>query len=280
MLAIILSAVSVLVIMDPLVQAIPRRGLTHSEVLGLGREAKSDKNNQASGSDWLSLPMKRKLKVLEHLNDESVLKELEELVGHLGEEQLVNLENILAENLDGVSEFKLMMDELKGIGLEENHVNDIYNKAKLMHDFLLQVPEISSRLELDAELDLLDHIQLYLLGLPNKLGPLGFIAMRHVLQESATSPGGEIVDVIIEPISSSGSGVVGSGEENASYSTRGKEIHQSSGSEKLNRRRRQADLESIRRDFFINRINQIVSNVDSSPVGPGFRDILDSVFTR
>jgi len=279
MLAIILSAVSVLVIMDPLVQAIPRRGLTHSEVLGLGREAKSDKNNQASGSDWLSLPMKRKLKVLEHLNDESVLKELEELVGHLGEEQLVNLENILAENLDGVSEFKLMMDELKGIGLEENHVNDIYNKAKLMHDFLLQVPEISSRLELDAELDLLDHIQLYLLGLPNKLGPLGFIAMHDVLQESATSPGGEIIDVIIEPISSSGSGVVGSGVENSSYSTRGKEIHQSSGTEKLNRRRRQADLDSIRRNFFIDKINRIVSNVDSSPVGPGLRDVLDSVFS-
>jgi len=272
MFVIIILTVSFLVYIDPFVQAIPQRGLRLSEEM--------EETNRASGSDWLSLPMDRKLKVLKELDGENVLEELENLIGHLGEEQLENLENFLGENLDDVSEFKVMMDELKGIGLEENHVLDIYNKAKLMNDFLLQVPDISSRLDLDAELDLLDHIQLYLLGLPNKLGPLGFIALRHVLQESATSPGGEIVEVIIEPIASPGSEAFESGGEEEAHSTSGRESLLSSGTGNLNRRRRQdqVDLESIRRNYFLQKIYHIVGTVDSGPVGPAYRSFYDSIF--
>ena len=39
--------------------------------------------------------------------------------------------------------------------------------------------------------------QLYLLGLPNKLGPLGFIALHHIL-EGESEGHGEIVDVIVD----------------------------------------------------------------------------------
>ena len=39
--------------------------------------------------------------------------------------------------------------------------------------------------------------QLYLLGLPNKLGPLGFIALHHIL-EGESEGNGEIVDVIVD----------------------------------------------------------------------------------
>ena len=43
---------------------------------------------------------------------------------------------------------------------------------------------------------------MYLLGLPNKLGPLGYIALHHVLDGADENQGdGEIVDVVIEPSS-------------------------------------------------------------------------------
>jgi len=152
--------------------------------------------------DWDRLSLDRKVKVFQQLEEESVLEELKELLGNLNEDDLDNLEDILTENLDEVAEFKLMMDKLKDIGLEENHIQDIYNKAQLVNEFLLQIPNISSRLGLDGDLDLFDHIQLYLLGLPNKLGPLGFIALRHILLESTESSDDsedEIFDVIVEP---------------------------------------------------------------------------------
>jgi len=152
--------------------------------------------------DWDRLPLDRKVKVFQKLEEDSVLEELKDLLGNLDEDDLDNLEDILTENLDQVAEFKLMMDKLKDIGLEENHIQDIYNKAQLINEFLLQIPNISIRLGLDGDLDLLDHIQLYLLGLPNKLGPLGFIALRHILLESTESSDDsedEIVDVIAEP---------------------------------------------------------------------------------
>ena len=78
----------------------------------------------------------------------------------------------------------------------------------------MQVPDIEIRLEMKKPHDLMDHVQvyfavfcftrihnlvkfifvfytlsdgftfqLYLLGLPNKLGPLGFLALHHVLTE-------------------------------------------------------------------------------------------------
>merc|ERR1719309_1712949 len=80
----------------------------------------------------------------------------------------------------------------------EEDVHDLKQLAALMYKFLIQVPEISSKLKLSKEYDLLDNIQLYLLGLPNKLGPLGYIALHHVLEDEAEE--GEVVDVVIEPV--------------------------------------------------------------------------------
>ena len=49
-----------------------------------------------------------------------------------------------------------------------------------------------------SELILLSTLQLYLLGLPNKLGPLGYIALHHIL-DGESEGNGEIVDVIVDP---------------------------------------------------------------------------------
>ena len=40
--------------------------------------------------------------------------------------------------------------------------------------------------------------QLYLLGLPNKLGPLGYIALHHVLEDDGED--GKSVDLVVEPV--------------------------------------------------------------------------------
>merc|ERR1719191_994296 len=65
--------------------------------------------------------------------------------------------------------------------------------AEMMHGFLSQIPALATKLELEKEYDLLDNVQLYLLGLPNKLGPLGYIALHHVLEGEENHA--EIVDV-------------------------------------------------------------------------------------
>ena len=43
--------------------------------------------------------------------------------------------------------------------------------------------------------------QLYLLGLPNKLGPLGYIALHNVLEDEDEGQKEEIVDIKIESLS-------------------------------------------------------------------------------
>merc|ERR1711862_400653 len=68
-----------------------------------------------------------------------------------------------------------------------------------MHEFLGQIPSLGQKLELRKEYDLLDNVQLYLLGLPNKLGPLGYIALHNVLEELDDTDG-EIVDIKVEPV--------------------------------------------------------------------------------
>merc|ERR1711864_5505 len=104
-----------------------------------------------------------------------------------------------------MGEIELVIAKLKEMGLGEDDIEQLYRMALLIHKFIKQVPNINSRLELDGDEDLLDNVLLYLLGLENKMGPLGFIALHHVLPELMTrSDGdGEIVDVVIEPLEES-----------------------------------------------------------------------------
>merc|ERR1719374_467927 len=85
--------------------------------------------------------------------------------------------------------------------MDENDIEDLEQLAELMHEFLAQIPSLGQKLELKKEYDLLDNVQLYLLGLPNKLGPLGYIALHNVLDGADEPEDGDIVDVIIEPAS-------------------------------------------------------------------------------
>jgi len=129
-------------------------------------------------------------------------KELENLVKSLDNDQLNLLETILGkeDEDDESTEFDMITAELKEMGMDEDDVEDLKHLAEMMHEFLDQIPSLAEKLELRKEYDLLDNVQLYLLGLPNKLGPLGYIALHNVLEELDDADDGEIVDIKVEPV--------------------------------------------------------------------------------
>merc|ERR1712066_141094 len=101
---------------------------------------------------------------------------------------------------DESKEFDMISAELKEMGMDEEDIEDLRMLAEMMHGFLSQIPALATKLELEKEYDLLDNVQLYLLGLPNKLGPLGYIALHNVLEELDDTTDGEIVDIKVEPV--------------------------------------------------------------------------------
>lgn len=136
--------------------------------------------------------------LLQELEEAELLKELETLVKNLDDEQLELLESIMGKDIDEATEFDMIVAELKAMGMDEEDINDLKQLSELMYEFLIQVPEVATKLELSNDYDLLDNIQLYLLGLPNKLGPLGYIALHHVLEDEGDDD--KVVDVIVEPV--------------------------------------------------------------------------------
>jgi len=139
-----------------------------------------------------------KEELLEELQDTQILKEWEIIVKNLNDDQLDNIEDILAKDYERSQEFEMIMEELKAMGMDEQDISDLKQLAELMHEFLVKVPNLRIKLEIASNNDLLDNIQLYLLGLPNKLGPLGYIALHHIL-DGESEGNGEIVDVIVNP---------------------------------------------------------------------------------
>jgi len=132
--------------------------------------------------------------------EEAILRrELENLVKNLDDDQLELLESIMGRDVDETAEFDLITTELKEMGMDEEDIDDLKQLSEMMHEFLKQIPALATKLELRKEVDLLDNIQLYLLGLPNKLGPLGYIALKQVLEEIDEADG-EIVDIKVEPV--------------------------------------------------------------------------------
>jgi len=146
------------------------------------------------------MTVEQKEDLIQELEDAQMLKELEILIKNLDDEQLDKLETILVQkDTDHSTEFSMIMTELKSMGVDDEDIEDLKQLASLMNDFLVRVPLLEEKLEMKGHTDLLDNIQLYLLGLPNKLGPLGYIALHHVLDSGDDDLGhGDIVDVVLE----------------------------------------------------------------------------------
>jgi len=130
-------------------------------------------------------------KLVSQLEDQELAKEVEGIISGMDEEQLARLEEVLANYEEG-SEFELINEELKEMGMTEEDIKDLVDLSEMIAKFLRRVPELEVKLELGEE-RLEDHVKLYLLGLPNKLGPLGFLGLHSILQDDE-----DIVDVKIE----------------------------------------------------------------------------------
>ena len=116
--------------------------------------------------------------------DEDFVKTMEDLITSLDEEQLVKIDAVLSQELNKFSDEEAIKN-LEKIGLDQDHILDLKYLSQLMHDYLSRVEGIDSKLELSEEQDLMDNIQMYLLGAPNKLGPLGFFGLQHVLEDES-----------------------------------------------------------------------------------------------
>jgi len=147
-------------------------------------------------------PFEDKEALIAELEHVQLMKELEVLIKSLDDEQLDKLENIINKDLDQASEFDMIVKELKAMGMDDEDIEDLGQLALLMKEFLEKVPMLEEKLGMaPGSNELLDNVQLYLLGLPNKLGPLGYISLHHVLDGADEPEDVDIVDVIIEPAS-------------------------------------------------------------------------------
>jgi hypothetical protein len=134
-----------------------------------------------------------KLQLIQDLQDQELQKEIENMISGLDEDQLDKLEQIMAKNLDSATEFQMLEDELLEMGMDEEDVQDLLDLGKMMFQFLERVPGLAEKMSADEDgFSLEDNVRMYLLGLPNKLGPLGFVALHSVLEAPE-----DIVDVKI-----------------------------------------------------------------------------------
>jgi len=132
-----------------------------------------------------------KASLVQELEDAELARQIEDIVEGLDEEQLQKLEDILAKDLDASSELDMLMAELKELGMEAGDIEDLTDLAQMMEKFLSRVPGIEEKIGAESDYTLLDQIKLYLLGLPNDIGPLGFVALHSVLEADDE----DIVDV-------------------------------------------------------------------------------------
>merc|ERR1719193_20168 len=114
------------------------------------------------------------------------------MIDTLSAEELDQLEAILGKPLDEQTELQMIQAELQQLGMDPQDVQDMFDLSEMMKKFLLKIPDVDIKLQLaEDDYSLEDHCKLYLLGLPNKLGPLGFLALHSILE----SAGEAIVDV-------------------------------------------------------------------------------------
>jgi len=140
----------------------------------------------------IEMTAEEKAKLMNEMMEADIQKEIEEMIDTLSAEELDQLEAILGKPLDEKTELQMIQAELQQLGMDPQDVQDMFDLSEMMKKFLLKIPDVDTKLQLaEDDYSLEDHCKLYLLGLPNKLGPLGFLALHSILE----SAGEAIVDV-------------------------------------------------------------------------------------
>jgi len=140
----------------------------------------------------IEMTAEEKTKLMNEMMEADIQKEIEEMIDTLSAEELDQLEAIPGKPLDEQTELQMIQAELQQLGMDPQDVQDMFDLSEMMKKFLLKIPDVDIKLQLaEDDYSLEDHCKLYLLGLPNKLGPLGFLALHSILE----SAGEAIVDV-------------------------------------------------------------------------------------
>jgi len=124
------------------------------------------------------------LEIVTRLERKLLERELEEFVSQLDDEELDDLEQrleVILQDQEHESESSLLLAELEEIGFDESDIEDFSVLAEDITEFLMTIPTLQSKLGLTEE-GLSDHVKMYLLGLDNKLGPIGFLALHHLIK--------------------------------------------------------------------------------------------------
>ena len=130
----------------------------------------------------------KKEELLEELQEAQILKEWEIIVKNLDDEQLDNIEDILAKNLERNREFEMIMLELKAMGMDEQDISDLKQLAEFMHEFLIQIPNLKIKLEIANNNDLLDNIQVFSIDLSSNVTICALSAVFTRTSEQVGSP--------------------------------------------------------------------------------------------
>merc|ERR1719330_153049 len=105
------------------------------------------------------------------------------MIDTLSAEELDQLEAILGKPLDEKTELQMIQAELQQLGMDPQDVQDMFDLSEMMKKFLLKIPDVDTKLQLDEDdYSLEDHCKLY---------PLGLLALHSILE----SAGEAIVDV-------------------------------------------------------------------------------------
>merc|ERR1719500_2493038 len=84
--------------------------------------------------------------------DEETLAELEALIENLDLDQLEQLQAAIGGGAEGPkTEFEMISEELRAMGLDQDDIKDLKMMAGLMHEFLILVPDIETKLEEEEE---------------------------------------------------------------------------------------------------------------------------------
>merc|ERR1712168_491840 len=143
-------------------------------------------------AEKVEMTAEEKAKLMNEMMEADIQKEIEEMIDTLSAEELDQLEAILGKPLDEKTELQMIQAELQQLGMDPQDGQDMFDLSEMMKKFLLKIPDVDTKLQLASDdYSLEDHCKLYLLGLPNKLGPLGFLALHSILE----SAGEAIVDV-------------------------------------------------------------------------------------
>merc|ERR1711887_237934 len=96
------------------------------------------------------------------------------MIDTLSAEELDQLEAILGKPLDEKTELQMIQAELQQLGMDPQDVQDMFDLSEMMKKFLLKIPDVDTKLQLDEDdYSLEDHCKLYLLALHSILESAG-----------------------------------------------------------------------------------------------------------